>query len=192
MSLKAILRSVISENDNGDIIEQYVVDLYDRSLPFPYLGGVAELRAVNVSCMTDEFRIHESAWEYEGWEAFGVSASSEHLEYGKQLRRLDAIAIRKHDAKKPGETFQEMRPHFEVTQVPFQVEGVEYDIRTPKTSQTFSRDLDRKFGTLKADAIKSALNQVMGQNEMAARFTYSNPKPQPSVKSNYKAWATFS
>lgn len=198
MSLNAILRSVMSENYKEDMIEEYVVELYDKNLPHPHLGGVAGIRVVNRTDMTDDYRININDWKYDAQKEFDVSTGGGEPNYVKELNRLDKIASDKYQAESLGETFEEMFDHFTLVGAPFKVEGVYYPIDTPEKAKAFSRDLDRKFGTDKRLEFEKILALILAQNERPNVFNGERIHPTvkggptPKAEPQYSDWAMFS
>lgn len=197
MTLKAIVRSIIHETGDATVLaEQYIVELVDHSLPCPYLGGTAGVRIIEDTDVDSDGEVKHSSWSYNLIQDFTVTPKGAAPIYKRVLNDLNGHAVSIWNTEKPGALYDSLKQYFISQNAPFQVEGVEYPMRSDKDVLLFRQMLNRKFGASMQSNIEKKLAITLAENERPNVFaqsinnappSYPTPKVEP-----YNDWATFS
>lgn len=198
MTLKAIFRSIINEDRHSTVLsEQYLVELVDFSVLCPYLGGTTGIRVIENTDVDANGAVPLHSWTYNFASSFDVTPKDGAPKYKEALRSLNKNAIALFDASKPGKLYESLKEYFTLQDAPFQVEGVEYPLRTHGEVRAFRQMLARKFGTAIQSDIEGVLAKILVENERDNLFKFpledrSQP-PQAKVTKGrtYPNWALF-
>lgn len=198
MSLKAIVRSIITENAESTVItEQFVVELVDQAVPCAYLGGVGSVRVIEDTDIDSNNHVKFESWSYNFEIVFDVTPQHQPPKYKEILSQLNGHATKLWGTEEPGELCLNLQEYFIGQDAPFQVEDAEYRLRNNDEVRNFRQMLNRKFGATQQLKIEAVLQGILQANERSNIFEEMKPAEKkrpiaPPRKELYSGWATFS
>lgn len=190
MSLEIIFRShfVEAKNENK-LAEIFVIELFDKTLPCPFLGGYYGLRYVLGESVTKDGAVYEDDWIYEINHCGEFGTTPKHFQKTRAENHTDALMIIARSlgfTETYGKLFGCMVDYFVHLKAPFAVNGVRFKASDAAVVKDLSAALDRKFGSELGDALRSTLNKRVIELERPPIFIATQ-----KLAASYEAWADF-
>ena len=193
MSLQAIFQSEIGESDVDNlIVELFMVEIVDKSLPYPHLGGFRGIRTVDVNLINEDW-VEFYDWEYECENTFEGLLPSGKVRWGMEMDTLRKYAKGEYDMIRAGERFADFSKYFDNQDAPYAVSDRPYMLNTAEQVQEFRQTLNRKFGADKQLEMERCFDGILKDLERPAMFHISPiPNKKAKVAISYEAWGLFS